>query len=379
MGYAEAIKTAILIFPLIAFLFTLPFILHQYHKYGAIHKFRTLIIYSFILYMITIYFLVILPLPSISDVTKPDKIMNLIPFSFVDDFINKSSFIINDPSTYLTALSSSAFYVAAFNILMTIPFGMYLRYYFKFSFKKVFFFSFCLSLFFELTQLSGLYFIYPYPYRLFDVDDLILNTLGGVLGYFIMGIVDNFLPTRDEIDKQAKELGKTVSGLRRITLFFLDMFIFVIFTIFVSIFTKKAIYISFVIYYVLIPYFKNNQTLGGKFLNVKLEFPNKKLIRLTLRIIFIYVYYFILVYFLGIGSIATISYLNLNTFISFILYVLVLLGIFTFYLTNIIIILKEKTIFYDKLFKVTYESTILIEEEINDESEGDENEKREDI
>ena len=105
MGYVEAIKTAILIFPLIAFLFTLPFILHQYHKYGAIHKFRTLIIYSFILYMITIYFLVILPLPSISDVTKPDKIMNLIPFSFVDDFINKSSFIINDPNTYLQALA----------------------------------------------------------------------------------------------------------------------------------------------------------------------------------------------------------------------------------------------------------------------------------
>ena len=56
-----------------------------------------------------------------------------------------------------------------------------------------------------------------------------------------------------------------------------------------------------------------------------------------------------------------------------------LLGIFTFYLTNIIIILKEKTIFYDKLFKVTYESTILIEEEIDDEFEGDENEKRESV
>ena len=362
MGYIEAIKTAILIFPIIAFLFTLPFILHQYHRYGSIHKFRTLIIYSFILYMIVIYFLVILPLPNIGDVTKPNKIMNLIPFSFVDDFINKSSLILNDPSTYLTALSSSSFYVAAFNILMTIPFGMYLRYYFKCSFKKVLLFSFCLSLFFELTQLSGLYFIYPYPYRLFDVDDLILNTLGGILGYFIMGIIDNFLPTRDEIDKQAKELGKTVSGLRRITLFILDMFIFIIFTIFISIFTKKSFYISFIIYYILIPFLKNNQTLGSKFLNVKLEFPNKKLIRLTLRIIFIYFYYFVLIYLISIGLFAIISYLNLDTFINFILYTLILLGIFTFYLTNIIIILKEKSIFYDKLFKVTYESTILVDE-----------------
>ncbi len=362
MEYIEAIKTAILIFPLIAFLFTLPFILHQYHKYGSIHKFRTLIIYSFILYMITIYFLVILPLPNINEVTKPDKIINLIPFSFVDDFLNKSSFILNDPSTYLKSLSSSSFYVAAFNILMTLPFGMYLRYYFKCNIKKVMLFSFGLSLFFELTQLSGLYFIYPYPYRLFDVDDLILNTLGGILGYFIMGIIDNFLPTRDEIDKEAKEIGKSVSGLRRIVLFFLDMFIFIIFTIFISLFTKKAIYISFIIYYILVPFFKNNQTLGSKFLNVKLEFSNKKLIRLTLRIIFIYFYYFVLIYLISIGLFTIISYLNLDTFINFILYTLILLGIFTFYLTNIIIILKEKSIFYDKLFKVTYESTILVDE-----------------
>ena len=31
---------------------------------------------------------------------------------------------------------------------------------------------------FELTQLSGLYFIYPRSYRLADVNDLINNTVG---------------------------------------------------------------------------------------------------------------------------------------------------------------------------------------------------------
>ena len=64
MVYIENIKTALLFFPLIAFLFTIPFMLIQYHKYGAINKFRTLIVYSFILYIITVYFLVILPLPT---------------------------------------------------------------------------------------------------------------------------------------------------------------------------------------------------------------------------------------------------------------------------------------------------------------------------
>ena len=67
MSYVEAIRTAIIIFPFIAFLFTIPFILHNYHKYGSIHFLRVFIIYTFILYLITIYFLVILPLPTFTE------------------------------------------------------------------------------------------------------------------------------------------------------------------------------------------------------------------------------------------------------------------------------------------------------------------------
>ncbi len=70
MIYLKTLKTAILFFPLVAFLITIPFILFQYHHYGAIHKIRVIIIYSFILYLITIYFLVILPLPSREEVLK---------------------------------------------------------------------------------------------------------------------------------------------------------------------------------------------------------------------------------------------------------------------------------------------------------------------
>ena len=42
--------------------------------------------------------------------------------------------------------------------------------------------TFLLSLTIELAQLTGLFFTYPGSYRLFDVDDLMANTLGGFLG-----------------------------------------------------------------------------------------------------------------------------------------------------------------------------------------------------
>ena len=226
MAYLIPIKTAVLIFPLIALLFTIPFILHQYHKYGSINKWRVLIIYSFILYLITIYFLVILPLPNPDEVIYQENMVNLIPFSFITDFISESSIVWNDPNTYLQILKEPCFYTVILNIFMTIPFGMYLRYYFKCSLKKTVFCSFFLSLFFEITQLTGLYHIYKYPYRIFDVDDLLMNTLGGFLGFYLMGLFSKRLPTRDKIDEMAILNGTKVSGLRRITLFCLDLFIY---------------------------------------------------------------------------------------------------------------------------------------------------------
>lgn len=63
MVYIDNIYWGMLIFPLIAAAITLPYALHQYHKYGSVSKYRTIIIYSFILYMLIALFMVVLPLP----------------------------------------------------------------------------------------------------------------------------------------------------------------------------------------------------------------------------------------------------------------------------------------------------------------------------
>jgi hypothetical protein len=61
--------------------------------------------------------------------------------------------------------------------------------------------GFGVSLFFELTQLTGLWFIYPCPYRLFSVDDLILNTVGVPIGWLIglalRRVLPELAPARD--------------------------------------------------------------------------------------------------------------------------------------------------------------------------------------
>lgn len=359
MAYIVPIKAAIAFFPFLALIFTLPFMIHQYRKYGSLSFLRALIIYSFILYLLTVYFLVILPLPKISEVTYMPNMVRLIPFGFLGDIVRESSFVWNDPSTYITALMEPCVYTVLFNVLMTVPFGMYLRYYFRYDFKKTCFSSFFLSLFFELTQLSGLYFIYPYPYRVFDVDDLIVNTLGGVLGYLLMGMIERFLPSRERIDEKSKERGKSVSGLRRIFIFFLDLFFSCLFLMILSFFIPKEflLFVSYSLYYLIFPLFFQG-TMGSLFLKVKLEFKNKMVLRSVGYFLFLLFYYFFLPILVSYFSFFLLSSLHLEILFEIFLFFLLFLGLFLFYLVNIIVLLKTKRMFYDTLFQVEYKSVV---------------------
>lgn len=222
-AYLIPIQTALLLFPFLAVIITLPYIIMQYRTYGSILPIRVLIVYSFIFYLLCAYFLVFLPLPPIEEVaayTSPT--MQLIPFASLKEFSMSSSLVWNDPSTYLVALNEPSLYLILCNILLTVPFGVYLRYYFQCNWKKTLLFTFLLTLSFECLQLSALFGIYPRPYRLFDVDDLITNTLGGMLGYAITPIFSRFLVSRERMDEKAYDRGRRVSPLRRVLAFLFD-------------------------------------------------------------------------------------------------------------------------------------------------------------
>ena len=65
-------------------------------------------------------------------------------------------------------------------MLLLVPLGMYLRYYFRRTWWQTLAIGVLVTLSFETTQLTGLWGLYEHPYRLFDVDDLMMNTLGAM-------------------------------------------------------------------------------------------------------------------------------------------------------------------------------------------------------
>lgn len=287
-SYLIPIETAIIIFPILAAIITIPYVIRQYRKYGAILLLRVLIVYSFIFYLLCCYFLVNLPLPSIEEVrhyTQPA--MQLVPFRSLMEFTTTTSLIWNDPSTYLTAFNEPSMYLIIFNIFLTLPFGIYLRYYFRCSWKKTLLFTFLLTLSFECIQLSALFGIYPRPYRIFDVDDLLCNTLGGMLGYVITPLLSRFLPTREKLDEEAFSKGRNVSSLRRVLAFLCDIIIvllisFAIYYGYLYLHSKTIItslsievygvyLISCVLYFFLLPILTKGKTLGKLLFKIRLS------------------------------------------------------------------------------------------------------------
>lgn len=278
-GYIEALEQAAILFPILAVLFTIPYIAWNYHKYGSVLSLRILIVYSFILYMLCAYCLVILPLPTGEAAANlSGHQAQLVLFTFLGDIARESDVVLSQPRTWLTVFNSNAFLTTLFNLFLTMPFGMYLRYYFRCGWKRTLVYSLLLSLFFELTQLSGLYFIYPGSYRLFDVDDLIVNTCGSMTGFVLARIAMRFLPSREELDRESFVRGRRVSLLRRIVAFIYDeiayaVLFIAVFLIWTANFGTMSVCVYALIwlaYFALCPIILRGQTIGHRLTKLRI-------------------------------------------------------------------------------------------------------------
>ncbi len=222
--YVSNIVLAAVAFPLLAFVITLPYLVFQYRKFGSVPWLHTLVVYSFVFYLLCAYFLVLLPLPENRAAVVPyAQTPQLVPFSFVHEFLAETPFSAGDPSTWLATLRDPSVYEALFNVLLLVPLGMYLRYYFRRTWWQTLFIGFLVTLSFELTQLTGLWGVYAHPYRLFDVDDLILNTFGAMIGFWMVGPAMRVLPDMRLVDEEAREAGVRASVTQRALSFGIDL------------------------------------------------------------------------------------------------------------------------------------------------------------
>lgn len=279
-GYLGPVLQACLLFPVVAGLFTIPFMVINYRKYGGIALMRVLVVYSMILYMMCAFLLTVLPLPSRSAVAAMEpKPFCWIPLTDLRVGMEKAGMPWSDPVSMLdlahwrTYLTSRDLFQIIANIVMQVPLGFYLRYYFRCSWKRTAAVGFLVSLFYELTQLSGLFFIYPQAYRYATVDDLLNNTLGALLGYALTPLLALLLPSREEIDRISYRKGEQLTLIRRALAAVLDMMLLSLAEGMLLLWQPARIVpmgiVTFGIYFVLVPWMTGGRTPGQALLKIR--------------------------------------------------------------------------------------------------------------
>ena len=154
-----------------------PFVAVQYRRHGTL-RFGQLLIWSAVLvYALAVLAYTLLPLPTVTPALCADggASVQLHPGQVLHD-------IARSVARGHGLLRSSALQQAVFNVALFVPLGAFVRYLRGARVVTATAAGLGVSLLVELTQLTGNWFAYPCAYRVFDVDDLITNTTGALLG-----------------------------------------------------------------------------------------------------------------------------------------------------------------------------------------------------
>ncbi|WP_314503090.1 VanZ family protein [uncultured Microbacterium sp.] len=160
----------------------LPYVAMSYRRHGRLTAGRTGLAFALLVYFLAIWTYTLLPLPDPDEIRCTTPQLN--PWVLVED--------LGTAAASGSPLTNPAFLQIALNVLLFLPLGFFVRLIWHRGWVTATLVGFALSLLIETTQLTGVWGIYPCAYRLFDVEDLITNTLGALLG----GILSLAIPLR---------------------------------------------------------------------------------------------------------------------------------------------------------------------------------------
>ena len=167
--FIEILISAIVLFPVFAFLNRTMF--HNIKK--------TVLYFVFAVYLAAVYLFVGMPTLQFM---RFEVSLTLVPFlPMVADFKN-----------------------TILNIILFVPLGIMLPFLWKKynTLKTTLIFGVMMSLTIELLQL--------FTYRATDINDLIANTLGAVLGYFLFRIISYLVPSVRNVAKRKNEVAAVI-------------------------------------------------------------------------------------------------------------------------------------------------------------------------
>lgn len=179
-AYAEPIGSAFVGFLLVSAILALPYLAWQYRRRGTLTAARMWAQTSLVLYLMCAWALVLMPFPDdpCQRVVQPQ----LDPLNWLElarsGSVGGRGLLLN-PNTVMFV----------FNIALLFPWGVYLRRWFGRGFLSTAALGLGMSLAFEVTQYTAVFGLFECTYRQFNVDDLMANTGGAILGWLVAPLV----------------------------------------------------------------------------------------------------------------------------------------------------------------------------------------------
>jgi glycopeptide antibiotics resistance protein len=181
-SYLEPVRTGFVAFVGIGALVLLPLIALHYYRFGRVEPRRALVLYGLLAYGLVAMAVIFLPFPSALECTGEDM-LSTTPFRWVTDMRNNLA--ATGRSGVGAVVTSTVFLQQALNVALFVPLGVVLRKSYGRGPFTVIAVGLGISLAVEVVQYSGNLGAFPCPYRIADVDDLISNTAGSLLGWMI--------------------------------------------------------------------------------------------------------------------------------------------------------------------------------------------------
>jgi glycopeptide antibiotics resistance protein len=149
----------------------------QYRRDGRLGPGDLLVLLGAAVYALALWTYTLLPLPA-DDYRCVGR--QTVPFATIGDI---------DPARAVDLLRDPAFLQVALNVALFVPLGFFVRLVLHRGIVVTTVLGLGISLAIECTQGTALWGLYPCPYRLFDVDDLLVNTLGALVGALLAAVL----------------------------------------------------------------------------------------------------------------------------------------------------------------------------------------------
>lgn len=162
---------------LVAIVLLVPVAAYQYRLDGRLEPSDLAILLSGAVYGLALWTYTLLPVPPAGEYDCKGR--QLDPLGSIASI---------DPAGPATLLRDPAFLQVALNVLLFVPLGYYVRQILRRGVVVAILLGLGTSLLIETTQLTGVWHLYDCAYRLFDVDDLMVNTLGAVGGSLLSAV-----------------------------------------------------------------------------------------------------------------------------------------------------------------------------------------------